>query len=194
MVALDKKKCFCRTVSSYLPKAFEPSVFGSAPGLPPGQAWPVIPIPFPVWVYCLIVGRSGERWKARGLPWTFLMGFDFHVKYWSSWFRPYNIWGFLVGRTRSRRLLLQLINSEKFRQTSGICCKVKFCYRSCFFLNWISDCVWDDPWRLPLKGQVRGYLPVSRILFICLYESNWCTWVPFCFLFLFYVTRDRCDA
>ena len=144
-------------IKLYMFRTVEPSASGSTPGLPRASMTGLFfPIPFPVWGYCLIIGCSGEKWKARALPWTFLMGFDFHVKYSSSWFHPINIWGFWLAWTRSRMLLLQLTNSEKATQTSVICCKVKFCFRSLFFLNWSSDYVWDGPWRLPSLCLGRG--------------------------------------
>jgi len=46
------------------------------------QAQPVCfpPLPFPAWGFRLVLGCSGAKWKARALPWIFLMGFDFHVE------------------------------------------------------------------------------------------------------------------
>jgi len=114
------------------------------------------PSPFLVWGYRLTIGCSRGKVKGKGVLLVFLLSFDFYIRYSSSWFHPINIWGFCPAGTRSRRLLLQLINPEKATQTSGICCKVKFCFRSLFFLNWYSDYVCDDPWRLPGGCIGRG--------------------------------------
>ena len=76
-----------------------------------------------------------RKWKSMALSWTFLMGFDFHVKHSSSWFHPTNIWVFWLAGTRNSRLLLRFINSEKATQTSRILRKVKFCSRFFFFFS-----------------------------------------------------------
>jgi len=126
--------------------------------LVPGQAWQV----------CISLYRSlceaivwslaamGKSERQGRWPEISLWVFNFRAKYSSSWFHPIIIWVFCLAGTRNRRLLLQLIKSEKTMQTSWICCKVKFCFRSLVFLIWISDYVWDDPWRLPSVCLGRG--------------------------------------